>query len=52
MKEMIKLAYRILEEEHSRKKELFPKGPSQEYASCVLAKKTNKQGSIELQCNE
>lgn len=43
-----KVSLQILGEEHSRKKELFPKGPSQECASCVLAKKTGIHGGCSV----
>lgn len=48
MKEVIKVAYRFLGEEHSKKKERFPKEPSRENAWHVSEQPESQQGHNEM----
>lgn len=48
MKEVIKSAYRFLGEEHSKKKEQFPKGPSWENAWRVSEQPGSQRGHTEM----
>lgn len=52
MKGVIKLAYSFLGEEHSRKKEKFPKEPCQEGALLCQKSQGAREATVNEQCGE